>query len=109
MIANIKSVLVGLTKQFGTDEGSSALAYGLSLAQEADAHLTVQAASVKLVLTNAWMSGFATRLVGAENRRLHALADAVARTARSEASAAGVVCTTESPNLDYPDLLASFA
>ena len=55
------------------------------------------------------MSGFASRLVEAENRRLHALAEAVARSAQAEAAAAGVICSTETPHLEYPDLLASFA
>ena len=40
MIENIKSVLIGLTKEFGPDETSSALGYGLSLAQQAIAHAT---------------------------------------------------------------------
>ena len=54
MVQNVKSVLVGLTKQFGAEDASSALAYGLSLARESGAHLTVQAASVRLVLTTTW-------------------------------------------------------
>jgi nucleotide-binding universal stress UspA family protein len=107
MIANVKSVLVAITKESTDKDSSSAVAYGLSLAQATGAHLTVQAASVKLVLTNAWVSGFAAQLVAAENRRLHGLAEAVARTAHSEASAAGVVCATETPHLPYQDLLAS--
>jgi len=41
MIENIKSVLIGVTKEFGPDETSSALGYGLSLAQQAGAHATV--------------------------------------------------------------------
>lgn len=105
---NIKSVLIGLTKESGPDETSSALAYGLSLAQQAGAHVTVQAASVKLALNSAWVTEFAAGLVQAENQRLHALAEAAARSAQADAAAAGVTCTTQSPHLGYPDLMGSF-
>ena len=44
----------------------------------------------------------------AENRRLHPLAEAAARAAQADAAAAGVTCTTQSPHLDYPDLMTSF-
>jgi hypothetical protein len=47
-------------------------------------------------------------LVQAENRRLHALAEAAARSAQADAAAAGVTCTTQSPQLDYADLMTSF-
>lgn len=53
MVQNIKSILIGLTKEFGRDETSSALAYGISLAQQAGAHATIQAASIKLSLSSA--------------------------------------------------------
>jgi nucleotide-binding universal stress UspA family protein len=108
VVQNIKSVLIGLTKEFGPDEVSSALGYGLSLAQQAGAHATVQAAAVKLVLTSAWMSRYAAGLVQAENRRLHALAEAAARSAQADAAAAGVICSVHTPQLSYRDLLASF-
>lgn len=108
MLQNIKSVLIGLTKEFGPDETSSVLAYGLSLAQQAGAHVTVQAASVKLTLHSAWVGDYAAGLVSAENRRLQTLAEAAARSAGADAAAAGVICTTEAPHLAYPDLIASF-
>ena len=108
MIQNIKSILIGLTKEYGPDEISSALGYGLSLAQQAGAHATVQAASVKLVLPNAWTSSVASGLVHAENQRLHALAETVAKSAQADAAAAGVICSTEIPHLGYRELLASF-
>ena len=41
-------------------------------------------------------------------RRLHALAQAAARSATAEAEAAGLICTTHSPHLDYADLLKAF-
>lgn len=108
MIQNIKSALIGLTKEFGPDEQSSVLGYGLALARQADADITVMAASVKLVLASAWVGGFATNLVGAENRRLHALAEAAARDAQSGAADAGVACAAYSPQLTYHDLLTAF-
>lgn len=107
MIQNIKSVLVGLTEE-GREEPSSALAYGMSLASQAQAHITVQAAAVKLVLTHAMVSNMAATLVNAENRRIGALAEAVAERARGDAVAAGVGCSVEAPQLSYPDLLDAF-
>jgi len=108
MIENIKSVLIGLTKEFGPDETSSALGYGLSLAQQAGAHATVQAASVKLDLSSAGISKVVAGLVREENQRLHALAEAAARSAEGDASAAGVAWSTAAPHLSYPALLAVF-
>src|SRR5829696_6231736 len=107
MLQNIKSVLVGLTEE-GKDEPSAALGYGLSLARTANAHLTVQAASLKLVLNHALVSDVAAGLVAAENRRVHALADVVAERARGDAALAGVACAVESPHLSYQDLLHAF-
>ena len=109
MIENIKGVLVCLTKEFGLDETSSALGYGLSLAQQAGAHETVLAASVKIQLTSAWVTRFAAGLVHAENQRLRALTEAVAMAVQADAGAAGVICSAYTPHLSYPDLLASFA
>ncbi|NBJ13114.1 universal stress protein [Microvirga arsenatis] len=108
MIGNIKSVLIGLTKEFGPDETSSALGYGLSLAQQAGAHVTVQAASLKLALSSAGISKVVAGLVDEENRRLHALAEAAARSAQGDADASGVVCSTAALHLSYPELLAIF-
>jgi nucleotide-binding universal stress UspA family protein len=46
--------------------------------------------------------------VARENRRVRALADAVAERALGEAAATGVNCTIEKPHFVYPDLIASF-
>ena len=108
MIQSIKSVLIGLTKEFGPEEESSALAYGLSLAQQAGAHATVQAASVKLELTSAWVSTFAAGLVNAENRRLRALAEAAADSARANAETAGIACSVTVLHLRYAELMDVF-
>lgn len=108
MVQNIKSILIGLTKEFGRDETSSALAYGISLAQQAGAHATIQAASIKLSLSSAGVTKVVAGLVREENQRLHSLAQAAARAAEAQASSAGVACSTESPHLSYPELLAVF-
>ncbi len=108
MIENIKGILIGLTKEFGPDETSAALGYGLSLAQQAGAHVTVRSASVKLALTNAWVGKFAAHLVSAENRRLRDLAEAAARSAQADAAAADIDCSVETPHLSYPELLSAF-
>jgi hypothetical protein len=108
MIQQIKSVLIGLTKKHGPDETSSALSYGLSLAQQAGAHVTIQVSSLKLGPINAGVSRVAGGLVLAENERLHALAEAVTRSAEADAAAAGVPCSTRSPHLSYSELVSSF-
>ena len=83
----------------GKEESSSALGYGLSLAQTANAHLTVQVASLWLVLNHAIVNHIVGGLVSAENHRLHALSNAVAEQARGNAALAGVPCTVESLQL----------
>ena len=108
MLQNVHSILIGVTEEGDAEERSSALAYGLSLAREAGAHVTIQAASLKLVLTHAFISKVAEELVTAENRRLDALAHAVAEASRQAAAASGLACTTQAPQLAYPDLVESF-
>lgn len=108
MLQNIKNVLIGLTSEFGPSEVSSALAYGLSMAKQATAHATVQSASIKIRLHSTWTSNYAVGLVNAENRRLHAAAEAAARSAESGARAEGIECTTAVPQLTYQELVASF-
>lgn len=108
MLQNIQSVLIGLTEEGDAEEKSAALAYGLSLARAAGAHVTVQAASLKLTLTHAFVSATAEGLVATENRRLDALARTVADSSQRAASASGLACTTQAPQLAYPDLIKSF-
>ena len=108
MLQNIRSILIGVTEEGDAEERSSALTYGLSLAKEAGAHVTVQASSLKLVLTHAFISNIAEELVAAENRRLDALARAAADASRQAAAASGLACTTQAPQLAYPDLVKSF-
>lgn len=108
MLDGIKTVLVALTKEFGPEEASSATGYGLTLAQAAGAHLTVQAASQRIHLRNQEVSRTIGGLVGGANARLRHLAQEAVARARGEAEAAGVVATVHAPHLRPPALLDSF-
>lgn len=107
MLQNIKSVFIGMTEE-GVDEPSAALGYGLSLAQKSGAHATIQAASLKVVLGNTFVSNVASGLVAAHNRRLRQLAADVAERARGDAAAAGVATSVDNPQLSYGQLVDSF-
>ncbi|WP_262266424.1 universal stress protein [Microvirga yunnanensis] len=108
MLQNIRSILIGITEEGDAEERSAALPYGLSLARQADAHVTVQAASLKLTVTHAFISAFAEGLVATENRRLDVLARTVADESQRAAAASGLACTTQAPHLAYPFLVRSF-
>ncbi|WP_454915824.1 universal stress protein [Xanthobacter sediminis] len=107
MLQNIRSVLIGMTEE-GIDEPSSALSYGLSLARQAGAHATIQAASLKVVLGTAFVSNMAAGIVADHNRRLRALAAAVAERAAGDAAAQGVSCSVNTPQLPYGELVDAF-
>jgi len=108
MLPNLKNVLVGITHEINGEDAFAALPYGLSLAKAAGAHLTVQAASLRLMLTSPFVCDFAAELVVAENRRLFALAEAAAEKSRGDAQAEGIACTVEAHELSYSDLIAAF-
>ncbi|HEV7257406.1 MAG TPA: universal stress protein [Bosea sp. (in: a-proteobacteria)] len=103
MLKSIKSVLVAFTEE-GRGEKSSALAYALSLSQQADAHLTLQAASMRYAIPASLVGAFGAELVATENRRIEALAEAFAEKAKSSADLAGVTTTVETPTLVYANL-----
>lgn len=107
MVKDIRNILVGMSEE-GIDEPSSALGYAIALASQSGAHVTVQAASLKLVLTHAYVSTAAANLVAAHNRRLKALAGEVAERARGDAAAAGVAASVESPQLSYGQMVDAF-
>lgn len=107
MLQNIKSVLIGMTEE-GIDEPSAALAYGLSLAQQAGAHATIQAASLKVVLGSTFVSSMGASLVAAHNRQLRQLAAAVGEKALGDATAAGVAASVETPQLSYGQMVEVF-
>lgn len=108
MIAGIKDILIGVTTEYEPGAESAAVLYGLSLAQASQAHVTVQSASIGIRLHSAWISQGTADLVGSENARRKALAEAVAQCARLEAAATGVDCSIHTPHLSYQDLIAAF-
>lgn len=107
MIEGIKSVLVAITEE-GRKEETFALGYALSLAQQANAHLTVQAAASRFSIPYSMLDDFGRDLISTENRRIAALAERFAGKAKDEAAFAGVVCAVESPQLHYNELLERF-
>lgn len=108
-IAAIRDVLVGIAVEGEHDDPSSALGYGLTLAKAAGAHLTVQSASWRLSGDDSWLGEFDDTGATAIDRRLNALAHAIATQAAGDAAQAGVVCTTEARSLAYPDLVSRLA
>lgn len=107
MIDGIKNVLVAIPEE-GRDDNDTALRYGLSLARQTSAHLTVQAPAGRFHIPYSVLSSFGQNIISAENRRIASLATAFAETAKAEADFAGVVCTVESPQLYYNDLIDRF-
>ncbi|HEX2520768.1 MAG TPA: universal stress protein [Terriglobia bacterium] len=103
MFETVKNILVSLTEE-GRNESTAALAFALSLAEKADAHLTVHAASLRLKLPSAMVSRMAAKLVAEENRRLAVLAERLASEAQREAGLSGISCSIEIPHLAYADL-----
>ena len=104
-LAATRDILVCLTEEGRGDEAAGALAYGLTLAGMAGAHLTVQSAARRLTVVAGAAWGVVQNLVADENRRLRALAQTVAERAMADAASAGVTCTTEAPALAYPALI----
>mgnify|MGYP001182283543 CR=1 FL=1 len=107
MLDNIKSVLIGLTEE-DEQRTPAALSYGLSLAQQAGAHATIQAATLKVVVGNTFVSGLARDLVASHNRKLRDLAGQLAERARGEALAAGVSASVETGQMSYNQLVDAF-
>lgn len=103
MLPSIKSVFVAFTEE-GRGEHSSALAYAMSLSQQAGAHLTLQAASMRYGVPGSLIGAFGAELINRENRRISELADAFADKARGRADLAGVTCMIETPSLIYANL-----
>lgn len=94
MLTGIKSVFVAVTEE-GRQEPNAALGYALSLAKAANAHLTLESAAARYAIPYSLIDDFGQALISSENRRIAALAEAVASTARSEAEFAGVIATVE--------------
>lgn len=107
MLQNIKSVLIGLSCNERSQ--STAIDYGLSLAQQAQAHASILVLSPKVTVTHAFVSQIADRLIEEENTRLSNLAQTVADQARQEALSQGVACMVEVVQEHYPALSSLFA
>ncbi|MBN9437849.1 universal stress protein [Bosea sp. (in: a-proteobacteria)] len=103
MAPMIKSVFTAYTEE-GEGEREAALGYALSLAQQAGAHLTVQAAAMRYNVPGTLIGDFGTAFVAAENRRITSLAKRFAELARTSAGLAGVTSTVETPELVYAEL-----
>jgi nucleotide-binding universal stress UspA family protein len=102
-IANVKNVLIALNEE-GEGRSSDALSYGLALGKATDAHVSVQAASVKLDIPSAHGSAAVAGMVYAENRRIHELTQRMAENSRAEGAMAGVICEVDAPQLTYAEL-----
>lgn len=104
----VRDLLVGTAVEDEREPASSALGYGLTLAQATGAHLTVQSASWRLSGDDAWLGAF-DQGVAIVDRRLDDLAHSIAGRAAGEAALAGILCTTESPSLPYPEIVSRLA
>ncbi|WP_119390788.1 universal stress protein [Taklimakanibacter lacteus] len=106
-IRNIENILIGLTVE-SKAEPTAAVSYGLSLAKQAHAQVTVYAPSTKLVLPHAFVSGTAAGIVAAENRHLEELAREAVKRIEAEARAARVAASVHSPQLKRLKLVEDF-
>jgi nucleotide-binding universal stress UspA family protein len=102
---DVKNLLI-VTHEEGDGAQSAALAYGLSLAHAANAHVLVQAGSVKLDLPSGRSSAVVAGLVSAENRRLRELTARVADQSRADSAMAGVISDTDAEQLTFAELKA---
>ncbi|PZR93204.1 MAG: universal stress protein UspA [Stutzerimonas stutzeri] len=103
MLTGIKSVFVAITEE-GLQETHVALAYALSLAKAADAHLTVEAAARRYAIPYSAVADFGRALMSSENRRIAKLTTALAETAKAEADFAGVVSTVETEQSGFAEM-----
>ena len=108
-LASLRDILVGSTVESGYEKASAAIGYGLGLARAAGAHLTVQSASWRLSGDDGWLADFDSKETTIVDRRLDALARALAQDAAGAAGLAGIVCTTETPSLSYPEIVNRLA
>jgi len=104
----IRNILIGVTFETSQEDVSLALGYGISLAREVGARLTVQAASIRVAVAHSLISRFAEKLAGTENQRLKALSILAAENARGTADLAGVPCKVETPQLNFTELMETF-
>lgn len=103
MTPAIKSIFTAFTEE-GQGERSAALGYALSLAEQAGAHLTIEAAAMRYTVPASVVSDFGTAFVKRENTRIVSLAERFAQVARTSADLSGVSSTIETPELAYSEL-----
>ncbi|MGO4171263.1 universal stress protein [Bosea sp. TAF32] len=103
MAPSIKSVFTAYTEE-GLGEHDTALGYALSLAEQAGAHLSIQAAAMRYAVPASFVGDFGASFVNVENRRISALAERFAEHAKTSAGLAGVTSTIETPQLVYAEL-----
>ena len=108
-LAALRDVLIGTVVEDEHDPVSPAIGYGLSLAEAANAHVTIQSSSWCLFGTDSWLGGASDDGLTVIDRRLDALARAYAETAAGAAAQAGLVCTRETPRLPYPEVVHRLA
>ncbi|MFH6783291.1 MULTISPECIES: universal stress protein [Methylobacterium] len=108
-LAALRDVLIGTIVEDERTPVSPAIGYGLSLAEAAGAHVTIQSSSWCLIDSDAWLQGTADPGIGTVDRRLDALARAFAENAAGAAAQAGLICTRETPRLPYPEVVHRLA
>ena len=108
-LSAIRDILVGTAVEGEGEPASAAIGYGLTLAKAAGAHLTIQSASWRLSGDDAWLGDFDSEGAAVIDRRLDALARSIADRSAGDAAQAGVVCTTETPGLPYPEIVSRLA
>jgi nucleotide-binding universal stress UspA family protein len=106
MIQGLKNILLSVIEE-GESDSSAALGFGLALANEAGAHLTLQVASVRFEVPTSVSSEVAEAIFEEENRRLRARGEMLALRAQQEATSFGVSCSIKTPQLTYDDLRES--
>ncbi|HMO28299.1 universal stress protein [Enterovirga sp.] len=105
MLERVKDIHVVLCP----DEGrtGAAAAFGLSLAQAAQAHVTVQAASVRITIPHSIISNVGSALVREENKRRLEAAENTADACRKNAAAQGSACTALAFQIPFPEAVAA--
>lgn len=107
-LRHIENILIGLSVE-SKYEPTAAVSYGLTLAKEAGAQVTIYAPSVKLTLPHSYISGVVSGIVAEENRHLKELARTVIDRIGEQARAAGVSASISSPQLRRLKLVEGFA
>lgn len=105
MLERIKDIHVVLCP----DEGrtSAAAPFCFSLAQAAQAHVTVQAVSSKLAIPHSIISNVGSALVRDENKRRLDAVESIADACRKNAAAQGSLCTALTSQLPFHEAVSA--